>query len=48
MGKSLLSYGNVMPDSEIRRLIEEITAEEIRSVACEVLAPERLSTLIYR
>ena len=48
MGKSLLSYGNVMPDSEIRRLIEEITAEDIRRVACEVLAPERLSTLIYR
>jgi predicted Zn-dependent peptidase len=48
MGKSLLSYGNVMPDSEIRRLIEEITAEDIRSVACEALAPERLSTLIYR
>ncbi|NLX41703.1 MAG: insulinase family protein [Bacteroidales bacterium] len=48
MGKSLLSYGNVMPDSEIRRLIEEISAEEIRRVACEVLAPERFSTLIYR
>ncbi len=48
MGKSLLSYGNVMPDSEIRRLIEEITTEDIRRVACEVLAPERLSTLIYR
>ena len=48
MGKSLLSYGNVMPDSEIRRLIEEITAEDIRRVTCEVLAPERLSTLIYR
>ena len=48
MGKSLLSYGNVMPDSEIIRLIKEITTEDIRSVAYEVLAPERLSTLIYR
>lgn len=48
MGKSMISFGEILPDEEIRRRIAAITASELRQVACEVFAPEKLSTLIYR
>ena len=47
MGKSLLSYGDILSNSEIRRQIDEIDAITLQRVAAEVLAEERLSTLIY-
>lgn len=43
MGKSLMTYGRVIDNEETARMIEAVTAEDIRSAAAEVLAPERLS-----
>lgn len=48
MGKSMLVFGRIMPDEEVRERIGAISAEQLRRVACAVLAPERLSTLIYK
>lgn len=48
MGKSMLVFGRIMPDEEVRARINAITAEQLRRVAATVLAPERLSTLIYK
>lgn len=48
MGKSMLVFGRIMPDEEVRARIGSITPEKLQSVACRVLAPERLSTLIYK
>ena len=48
MAKSMLVYGEVMPDEEVRRRIEAITADSLRQAAAEVLADNRLSTLIFK
>jgi Predicted Zn-dependent peptidases len=48
MGKSLLVFGNIPTDEEIRSQIGAITSEDIKQLAAEVFAEERLSTLIYR
>lgn len=48
MGKSMLLFGKIMPDEEVRARINAITAEGLMDVASKVMAPERLSTLIYR
>lgn len=48
MGKSLLVFGEIPTDEEIRNRINSITAEDIRAIAAEVFADERLSTLIYK
>lgn len=47
MGKSLLSYGEILSNEEIRRQINAIDAVTLQRVANEVLADNRLSTLIY-
>ena len=47
MGKSLLAFGKVQSDDYTRRVIEEVTSEDIQRAAREVFAPGRLSTLIY-
>ena len=47
MGKSLMTYGRVISNAETARLIEKVTAEDIRSAAAEVFDPAGLSTLIY-
>ena len=47
MGKSLLYFGTVFPDGENVAAIENVSAEQLRSIACEILAPERMSSLIY-
>ena len=47
MGKSLLAFRKVQSDDYTRRVIEEVTSEDIQRAAREVFAPERLSTLIY-
>lgn len=48
MAKSMLVFGEVMPDDEVRRRIEAITPESLRKVAQDVLAEDRLSTLIFK
>ena len=48
MGKSLLVFGRIMPDEEVRERINAITAAQLQRVAQTVLAPQRLSTLIYK
>ena len=48
MAKSMLVFGEVMPDEEVRRRIEAITPESLQKVAQDVLAEERLSTLIFK
>ena len=47
MGKSLLAYGCVIPDEEIREKIESLTAEDIAEAARTVFAEDRLSRLIF-
>lgn len=47
MGKSLMTYGRVIDNEETTRLIEKVTAEEIRDTAREVLSPDSLSKLLY-
>lgn len=48
MGKSLLVFNDIMSDTQIREKIETITSEELREVANEIFAPERVSKLIYK
>lgn len=47
MGKSLLAFGKIAGSEENKELVEGITAEDIRRMAREIFAPERLSQLIY-
>ena len=47
MGKSLLSFGEIMPDAKVRELVESVSAEELRQVAGKIFAPEKVSRLIY-
>ncbi len=47
MGKGLLAYGKVSSGAENRSLVEAVTAEDIRSVACSVFDFEKLSKLVY-
>lgn len=46
MGKSLLAYGKVASAEEIKREIEEVSADMIRDMACRFFAPDRTSCLI--
>ena len=46
MGKSLLAFGRVASQEETRRQIEEITASEIREMACRIFAQGRISSLV--
>lgn len=47
MGKSLLAFGKIAGSEENKEMVEGITAEDIRRMAQEIFAPERLSQLIY-
>lgn len=47
MGKGLLAYGKVSSGKENRSLVEAVTAEDIREMACRIFAKENLSRLIY-
>lgn len=47
MGKSLMTYGRVIDNSETAKLIEAITAEEILETANEIFRPSSLSILQY-
>jgi len=48
MAKSMLVFGEIMPDEEVRRRIEAITPESLQQAARDVLAEERLCTLIFK
>ncbi|MEQ9262349.1 MAG: pitrilysin family protein [Owenweeksia sp.] len=48
LGKSLLTFDRIDTFDEVREKIENITAEDLIDVANEILAPEQLSTLIYK
>ena len=48
MAKSMLVFGEIMPDEEVRRRIEAITPESLQQAAREVLEEERLCTLIFK
>ena len=47
MGKSLLSYGEVMSDEEMKEKINSITPEDIRDITCRIFSPENTSRLIF-
>lgn len=47
MGKGLISYGKITDGKETRDLIDAITAEDIKEMACKIFAHENLSRLIY-
>jgi len=47
MGKSLLSFGKIAGSQENREMVDGITAEDVRRMACEIFASDRLSRLIY-
>lgn len=48
MGKSLLAFGEILPDEVVRKKIEAVTCDELFAVANEIFAEKRLSTLIYK
>ena len=47
MGKSLLSFGKIAGSAENKSMVEGITAEDVRAMACEVLNREKISILRY-
>ena len=47
MGKGLLSYGKITGPQQTLRMVEAITAENVREMACEIFSPDKLSRLIY-
>ncbi|MBR1705609.1 MAG: insulinase family protein [Bacteroidales bacterium] len=47
MGKSLLAWGRITPDAEIRTQIEAVTPSDLQAMACRLFSPERLSRLVY-
>ena len=47
MGKSLLSYGRISADGEVREKIGAVTAEDLRRMAGRIFGPDRLSTLVF-
>ena len=47
MGKSLLAFGSVLSDSEIRSKIDSVTAGDIQNAARKIFAEDKLSRLIY-
>ena len=47
IGKSMLAFGKVTSDEEMRQKIMSIEAEELRREAEKIFAPEKLSSLIF-
>lgn len=48
MAKSMLVFGEIFSDEEVRSRIEAITPQSLRQVAAAVLAEDRLSTLVFK
>ena len=47
MGKSLLSFGKIADSAENKAMVDGITAEDVRMMACEIFSVEKISQLIY-
>ncbi len=47
MGKSLLAFGTVQSDGYTRAAIEEVSAGNLQDIACRLLSPDRISSLIF-
>ena len=47
MGKSMLAFGNIMPDSKAREILESIGAEDLQRMACRIFAQGKVARLIY-
>ena len=47
MGKSLLSFGKINSGKDNRTLVENISAEDIREMACRIFDKDKISKLIY-
>ena len=47
MGKSLLAWGSIMSQEEVRACLENIGPEDLRNMACRLFDPEKLSSLVY-
>jgi predicted Zn-dependent peptidase len=47
MGKGLLAYGKVSTGKENRSMVEGITAEDVREMACKIFDKDKLSRLVY-
>lgn len=47
MGKGLLAYGYITDEAKTKEKIESITAEQVRDVAKDVFAENRLSKLVF-
>ena len=47
MGKSLLSFGKINSGKDNRILVENISAEDIREMACRIFDKDKISKLIY-
>lgn len=48
IGKSMMVFGRIMPDEEVRSKINAISAEQLQNAAHSLFAPERVSRLIYK
>ena len=48
IGKSMLIFDRIDTIEDICKKIDNVSSSEIMSIANEVFAPERLSTLIYK
>lgn len=47
MGKSMLSFGYVLSDEQVRQKVQEITAEQLQRVAQSIFSEDKLNTLVY-
>ena len=47
MGKSLLSFGKIAGSAENKAMVDGITAEDVRMMACRIFDEEKTSKLIY-
>ena len=47
MGKSLLAFGKIPDSAENRNMVDSITAEDMRMMACQIFDEARISKLIY-
>ena len=47
MGKSLLAFGKIAGSDENKAMVDGITAEDVRRMACEIFDQDKISKLIY-
>lgn len=47
MGKSLLSFGKIAGTKENKAMVDSITAEDVRDMACEIFDESKISKLVY-